>query len=157
MSEIFRTTIDIEATPDRVFDHFVQPELLVRWMGDVARLEASDGGVFSVDINGVLIRGHFVRVDRPRLIEIAWGEAGNGAMPPGVTRLRVTLEAQGSVTRVTLEHAGLVPAEMAKHALGWPHFMERLGIAASGGDPGPDPWKTLPPSGGVQNPPARAS
>lgn len=75
MSETFRTSIDIEAAPESVFDHFVKPELIVRWMGDFARLEAIDGGVFSVDINGVLIRGHFVRVDRPRLIEIAWGEA----------------------------------------------------------------------------------
>ena len=40
MSDSFRTSIDVEATPERVFDHFVRPELLVRWMGDVARLEA---------------------------------------------------------------------------------------------------------------------
>jgi hypothetical protein len=108
-------------------------------MGDVARLEAADGGVFSVDINGVLIRGHFVRIDRPNLIEIAWGEAGNEAMPPGTTRLRVTLEARGPITRVSLEHTGLVPSEAAKHAIGWPHFIERLGVAARGGDPGPIP------------------
>jgi uncharacterized protein YndB with AHSA1/START domain len=147
MSDAFRTSIDIEATPERVFDHFVQPKLLVRWMGDVARLEASDGGVFSVDINGVLIRGHFVRVDRPHLIEIAWGEAGNEAMPPGATRLRVTFQARGPLTRVELEHTGLVPAEAAKHGIGWPHFIERLGVAASGRDPGPDPWKTSLPGG----------
>jgi uncharacterized protein YndB with AHSA1/START domain len=42
MSETFRTSIDIAAAPERVFDHFVQPELLVRWMGDFARLEAVD-------------------------------------------------------------------------------------------------------------------
>ncbi len=107
MSETFRTSIDIEATPERVFDHFVQPALLVRWMGDVARLEARDGGLFSVDINGVLIRRHFVRVE--------------------------------------LTHSGLVPSEAAKHAIGWPHFTERLGLAASGRDPGPDPWRTAPP------------
>lgn len=157
MTETYRTSLDIEAAPDQVFDHFVRPELLVRWMGDVARLEAEDGGIFSVDINGVLIRGHFVRVDRPRLIEIAWGEAGNAAMPPGATRLRVTFEARGSSTHVELEHAGLVPSEAAKHALGWPHFIERLGVAAGGKDPGPDPWKTSPPPGGVQNPPAGAT
>jgi uncharacterized protein YndB with AHSA1/START domain len=157
MTETYRTAIDIEAPPDRVFDHFVQPELLVRWMGDVARLEAEDGGIFSVDINGVLIRGHFVRVDRPRLIEIAWGEAGNDAMPPGATRLRVTFEAHGTITHVELEHAGLVPTEAAKHVIGWPHFTERLGFAASGRDPGPDPWKTSPPPGSVQNPPAGAT
>lgn len=145
MSETFQTRIDIEATPERVFDHFVQPELIVRWMGDVARLEAKDGGLFSVDINGVLIRGHFVRVERPRLLEIAWGEAGNAAMPPGTTHLRVTFEARGPVTRVELTHSGLAPSEAAKHAIGWPHFTERLVVAAAGRDPGPDPWKTAPP------------
>jgi len=146
MSETFRTSIEIAATQEEVFDYFVKPELLVRWMGDVARLEAADGGVFSVDINGVLIRGHFVRIDRPRCLEIAWGEAGNAAMPPDATRLRVTFEARGTLTHVELEHTGLVPAEAAKHAIGWPHFIDRLGIAARGEDPGSDPWKTAPPT-----------
>jgi len=145
MSDAFRTSFDIEATPERVFDHFVQPELLVRWMGDFARLQATEGGTFSVDINGVLIRGHFVRVERPKLLEIAWGEAGNESMPPGSTRLSVTFEARGPVTRVELVHTGLVPSESAKHTLGWPHFIERLAVAAAGGDPGIDPWKTSPP------------
>ena len=145
MSETFRTSIDIAAPPEEVFDHFVRPELLVRWRGDFARLEAVAGGVFSVDINGVLIRGHFVRVERPSLIEIAWGEAGNAAMPPGATRLVVTLLAHDGRTRVTLEHSGLVPGEAGKHAVGWPHFLERLAVAAAGADPGPDPWKTAPP------------
>jgi uncharacterized protein YndB with AHSA1/START domain len=145
MSDTYRTSIDIDATPEQVFDHFVRPELLVRWMGDVARLEAVEGGLFSVDINGVLIRGHFVRMDRPHLLEIAWGEAGNEVMPPGATKLRVTFEARGRKTHVELEHSGLVPAEAAKHAIGWPHFIERLGIAAAGGDLGPDPWKISPP------------
>jgi uncharacterized protein YndB with AHSA1/START domain len=142
MTAAYRTHVDIEAPPEQVFDHFVRPELLVRWMGNVARLEAVEGGTFSVDINGVLIRGHFVRVERPRFLEIAWGEAGNAGMPPGATRLRLTFEARGNSTRVELEHSGLNPTESAKHATGWPHFIERLAIAARGGDPGPDPWKT---------------
>jgi uncharacterized protein YndB with AHSA1/START domain len=145
MSETFRTSIDIAATQDEVFDYFVRPELLVRWMGDFARLEASVGGLFSVDINGVLIRGHFVRLERPNLIEIAWGEAGNAAMPPGATRLVVSLAPHASGTRVTLEHSGLVPGEAKKHAIGWPHFIDRLAVAARSGDAGADPWKTAPP------------
>ena len=142
MSDTFRTSIEIAAEPDRVFDHFVEPALLVRWMGDHARLETRDGGVFAVDINGVIIRGHFVRVERPNVIEIAWGEAGNDAMPPGSTRLVVRLTAQGGGTLVELEHHGLTPAETTKHAMGWPHFLARLGVLASGDDPGPDPWAT---------------
>ena len=145
MSEAFRMSIDIAATQEQVFDYFVRPELLVRWMGDFARLEATAGGVFSVDINGVLIRGHFVQVERPNLIEIAWGEAGNEAVPPGATRLVVTFSAHGDGTRVTVAHSGLAPAEAKKHAIGWPHFIERLAVAASGVDPGPDLWKTAPP------------
>ena len=144
MNETYETSIEIAASPEEVFEYFVRPELLVRWMGDFARLEASAGGVFSVDINGVLIRGHYVRIERPRLIEIAWGEAGNAAMPPGATRLVVTLAPHGAGTRLTLEHSGLLPSEAKKHTIGWPHFIERLATAARGADPGPDPWKTSP-------------
>jgi uncharacterized protein YndB with AHSA1/START domain len=140
MSETYRTEIEIAAPPERVFDHFVQPDLLVRWMGDFARLDARDGGLFAVDINGVIIRGTFVRVERPRLVEIAWGEAGNEEMPPGSTHLIVRFSARGEGTLVEVEHRGLSPGEAAKHATGWPHFLGRLRSLASGGDPGADPW-----------------
>ena len=66
-------------------------------------------------------------------------------MPPGATRLRVTFEARGPITRVELEHTGLVPSEAAKHAIGWPHFIARLGVTASGGIPGPDPMEDVAP------------
>lgn len=130
MTDSFETSIEIEATADAVFDHFVKPELLVRWMGDVARLDSHEGGTFSVDINGVLIRGSFVRIQRPNLIEIAWGEAGNEVMPPGATRLVVTLEQRQNVTVVVLRHSGLLSPEKDKHTIGW-HFLSRLILAAS--------------------------
>lgn len=144
MSDIFRVSVEIAVEPDRVFDHFVKPELLVRWMGDFAQLEARQDGLFRVDINGVLIRGHFVRVDRPHVVEIAWGEAGNADMPPGATRLIVRFTAIASGTRLELEHTGLAAPEAAKHAVGWPHFLGRLAILAAGGEPGLDPWATAP-------------
>lgn len=140
MSDPYTTSLFIAAAPETVFDHFVRPELLVRWMGDHARLSATVGGLFSVDINGVLIRGSYVSIDRPSRLEIAWGEAGNRLMPPGSTRLVVTLSAEDGGTRLRLEHSGLVPEEAAKHAIGWPHFLGRLAILAAGGDPGPDPF-----------------
>lgn len=134
----YKTSIDIEADPEVVFDHFVQPELLVRWMGDYAKLDAKDGGEFAVDINGVIIRGRFVVVDRPRLIEIAWGEAGNELMPPGSTKLVVRFERRGNATHVELEHSGLHAEEAKKHAMGWPYFLGRLAAAGRGGDAGID-------------------
>lgn len=148
MSTTFRTEVEIEASPERVFDYFTQPEMLVRWMGDYARLDARAGGLFSVDINGVLIRGSYLRIERPHLIEIAWGEAGNDGMPPGATRLVVRFTAKGDSTLVQLEHAGLSDHESEKHAIGWPHFLERLRVLGGGGDPGVDPWFEAPPRGG---------
>jgi uncharacterized protein YndB with AHSA1/START domain len=145
MSETFRTTIDIAAAPERVFDNFLKPELLVRWMGDFAQLDANPGGLYSVDINGVLIRGHFVRIERPSLLEIAWGEAGNAAMPPGTTRLIIRFTALANGTRIELEHTDLASSEAIKHAVGWPHFLGRLASTAAGHDPGRDPWATATP------------
>lgn len=138
---VYRTEIEVDAPPERVFDHFVRPELMVRWMGDYARLEARDGGLFAVDINGVIIRGSFVRVERPALLEVAWGESGNAEMPPGSTRVVVRFEPRGGGTLVTLEHHGLSAGEASKHALGWPHFLGRLRVLAGGGDPGVDPLR----------------
>jgi uncharacterized protein YndB with AHSA1/START domain len=37
--ETFRTSIEIDAAPADVFEHFLKPELLVRWMGNWARLD----------------------------------------------------------------------------------------------------------------------
>jgi uncharacterized protein YndB with AHSA1/START domain len=136
----FRTTLEIAASVETVFEHFVDPTLLVSWMGDWAELDPRPGGCFAVDINGVIIRGSYVRVERPHGIEIAWGEQGNPLMPPGATRLSVRLRAIEGGTRLELEHDGLAETEAEKHAVGWPHFLERLRVRAPGGDPGRDPW-----------------
>jgi uncharacterized protein YndB with AHSA1/START domain len=144
----YSTRMEIAAPPEKVFAYFVQPELLVRWMGDYARLEAVQDGVFSVDINGVLIRGHYIALDPPSRIEIAWGELGNKDMSPGSTRLVIELHAVAEGTLLELTHSDLSIQEKAKHAIGWPHFLKRLAIAASGGDVGPDPWAANPPTAG---------
>lgn len=142
MSEAYSQTLDIKAPPERVFSYFVDPKRIVRWMGDFARLEAVVDGAFSVDINGVLIRGHYVSLKPPHLIEIAWGELGSDVMPPGATRLVIELAATDGGTRLTLTHSGLHESERGNYAVGWEHFLERLASISEGIDPGPDPFAT---------------
>ena len=47
--------------------------------------------------------------------------------------------------RVTLTHRGLPSAEeRANHGHGWELYLGRLAVAATGGEPGPDPNATAP-------------
>jgi hypothetical protein len=43
-------------------------------------------------------------------------------------------------------HRDLSPEQAASHRVGWDHYLDRLEIAAAGGDPGEDTWIKNPPS-----------
>ena len=139
-AEPYTASVHIEAHPERVFAYFTQPEAMVRWMGDFALLEAAPGGEFRVDINGVPVRGRYLEVEPPRRLLISWGHAGSERLPPGASTVEVRLTPAGGGTDVEIVHRDLPEPERSGHARGWPHFLDRLVIAAAGGDPGPDPW-----------------
>ena len=50
----------------------------------------------------------------------------------------VPLHREGDKTRVRLVHRGLPADAVEDHGRGWAHYLERLSIAAAGGDTGPD-------------------
>ncbi len=136
----YSTSLFVEAAPEQVFDCLVLPELMVRWMGERALLQAVAGGRFEVDINGVLIRGEFIEVNRPRRLVVSWGQLGNDLLPPGASRVVFELVAERGGTLLTLTHDGLPELEAKKHEIGWPHFLGRMAVVAGGGDPGRDPF-----------------
>jgi uncharacterized protein YndB with AHSA1/START domain len=113
---------------------------MVRWMGDWADLDPVDGGSFTVDINGVPIRGHYLAVEPPHRVVFTWGVAGNAGHPPGSSTVEITLRPDGRGTVLELVHADLPAEELPQHGVGWGHFLHRLATVAAGGDPGPDPW-----------------
>ena len=128
----FATSIDIEAPPEVVFAHLVTPEGMVAWMGEHAKLEATPGGTFAVDIGGVPVRGEYLEVDPPRLVVVSWGVAGSAHLPAGSSRVEFRLTALGAGigTRLDLVHSGLPADEQPKHAQGWAHCLDRLADAA---------------------------
>jgi uncharacterized protein YndB with AHSA1/START domain len=138
----YATSVRIQATPAEVFPYLTDGDLLVRWMGDWARLDPQPGGDFTVDINGIPIRGTFVEVDPPHRLVLTWGAAGSEVLPPGSTTVEITLRPDGDHTVLELVHRDLPPEELERHGIGWGHFLDRLVVAGAGGDPGPDPWAT---------------
>lgn len=139
----YTTSIEIEATPAEVFDYLVTDAGMTAWMGQHASLDPRPGGGFAVDIAGYAIRGQHVEVDRPRRVVVSWGVSGSPDLPPGASRVEFTLTPTDGGTRVDLTHSGLPDDHLDGHADGWTHFLPRLRVAASGGDPGEDDWVPL--------------
>ena len=135
----FTTHIDIDASPEEVFDHLTTVAGLLSWMGEWAELEAVPGGVFAVNIQGTPVRGRYLEVERPRRVRVSWGMAGNDDFPPGTSWVEFRLVRQGEGTRLHLHHTGLPDSRTPTHERGWTHYLARLTGAVAGADPGPDP------------------
>jgi uncharacterized protein YndB with AHSA1/START domain len=142
----YTTTVDIAAPPEIVFEHLVTVEGMLAWMGQHADLHPIPGGGFSVDINGVPIRGAYLDIDPPHRVVVSWGVAGSDEHPPGSSRVEFTLTPTTDGTRLALVHSGLPESQKPMHSEGWAHFLARLQQAAVGIEPGADPWATAAPA-----------
>lgn len=137
--------VRIDASPETVFDFFVDADKMLMWKGVRAELDPRPGGVFRVHVSPEWVAsGEFVAVEPPVRVAFTWGWENDAVdLPPGSTLVDVTLVSDGDATLVRLRHSGLPDENSLKsHAEGWTHFLARLTIVASGGDPGPDPWAT---------------
>ena len=86
--------------------------------------------------------GRFVEVDPPSRVTFTWGwELEPLAVPPQSTAVEVSLTREGDETLVRLTHRRLPPDSVDFHNAGWGHYLPRLVAAASGAEPGPDPWQ----------------
>jgi uncharacterized protein YndB with AHSA1/START domain len=134
--------VRIDAPPEVVFAYFTDPDRMTTWKGVVADLDPRPGGVYRVDINGTdVARGEYVEVRPHERVVFTWGWEGDGnPVPPGSSTVEVTLVPDGDATIVRLRHSGLPGGAHDPHAEGWEHYLDRLAVAAAGGDPGPDRW-----------------
>jgi uncharacterized protein YndB with AHSA1/START domain len=131
----------IDASPETVWEFLVDPEKIVRWKGVEAQLDAREGGAYRVlVIPGHTAIGEVVECDPPRRLVHTWGWE-DGELVPGSTTVEYELIPEGSGTRLKFTHRDLPSRESAEsHTHGWDHYLPRLATAASGGDPGRDPW-----------------
>jgi uncharacterized protein YndB with AHSA1/START domain len=142
--------LQIDASPETVWDFLVDPVLMTRWMGEVAELDPQPGGMYRVRVlPGNVARGEFVALDPPRRLVLTWGweemrpgsSVEPGTLPPGASTVEFDLEPNGGGTLLRFTHRDLPSTEAAaSHGEGWDHYLGRLTTAASGGDPGRDNW-----------------
>lgn len=124
--KVLTATIRIAAPPDAVFPYFVDPALLIQWIGEWADLHPEPGGVFALDVSSTPVRGEYVEIHPPRRVVFAWGVAGRESLPPGSTTVEVVLTADGPDTVVELLHHDLPDKEYDNHLEGWTAMLGRL-------------------------------
>ena len=141
---VIEREIRIAASPETVFDYFVDPDKMVEWKGRKAELDPRPGGLYRVDISDQAVaRGEYLEIDAPSRVVFTWGwEGTSNPVPPGSSRVEISLQPDGDGTLVRLRHLDLPEAEREIHGHGWDHYLSRLAQAAEGKDPGSDPHAT---------------
>jgi uncharacterized protein YndB with AHSA1/START domain len=138
----------IDAAPETVWEHLVDPVKAARWMGIAVEITPVAGSPYRCNvIPGHTAAGEVVEVDPPRRLVITWGwepgEDGAHPVPPGTSTVEFELTPEASGTRLRFAHRDLPNADAAQqHTVGWEHYLSRLVVVAAGGDAGADPWVT---------------
>ena len=136
-----------------MFGHFTDPERYQRWQGNRAELDPRPGGISRVEMSEpfhTVVSGTFVEIERPTRIVYTWGFERRDWLPdgmrvdPGTSTVEITLTPDGDGTLLRLRHSGLpnVPA-CQFHTWGWDITLDRLVVAAEGGDPGANPFDRI--------------
>lgn len=127
-------SVEIRATPERLFPLLTDPDALVRWWPDVAELEPRMGGRVKMVFRGgeSVVTGEVTRFEPPFALGFTWVRAET----PGVITqvdLNVTPLGEGRC-RVEVVHAGWeqAPELRSMHDLGWSHFLTCLVDLAEG-------------------------
>jgi uncharacterized protein YndB with AHSA1/START domain len=139
MAELTREVV-MDASPTTIFPFLTDPSQHVLWMGTEVELDPRAGGVYRVLAQGSHPAvGKFVEVvaDEKVVFTFGWDEPGH-PIPAGSTEVEITLIPDGGKTRVRLVHRGLPEDAIKDHTQGWDHYLDRLAVAAAGGDAGPD-------------------
>ncbi len=139
MAELTRDTL-IDASPQTIWPFLVDPTRHVEWLGTIADIDPRPGGHYRVLVRGQHPSvGEYVEVvPFERVVfTFGWDQPGN-PITPGSSRVEISLHPEGDMTRVRLTHSGIPAEAVGDHTGGWDHYLDRLSIRASGGDPGPD-------------------
>ena len=137
---VVQREVQIAAPPATVFAFLTDPDRIVSWMGVEAMTEAHPGGLYFLKVRSDRVaRGAFREVVPVHRLAYSFGWEGDEEVPPGSSLVEIDLVDRDGGTLLRMTHSGLPnEAQCAGHDRGWAHYLGRLGIAATGRNPGID-------------------
>ena len=144
-NEAVHCSVKIDAPPEAVWPFLVDAEKMQQWCGQVVNIDPKPGGSYRVQIQEpIVMSGSYKEVVPNEKVVIAWGWEGDAlGVPPGSSTVEISLHKDGDGTIVKLVHSGLPEPARVHHGDGWTHYLNRLAIVGTGGDPGRDPKETM--------------
>jgi len=126
----------LDATPDVVFDEWVDADALAEWMcprparTTAITLDARIGGAFRFDVTDdgteLVITGRYLELERPRRLQFSWSCTA-WSDPRIESVVTVTLDGYGNgQTLMTITHVLLPPDQAAGHEGGWARIAMQL-------------------------------
>ncbi len=133
----------IAAPPERVFEYWTDPDLLVRWFGPegydipVHSQDATPGGRWrttmrATDGRQLTVSGVYRAVEPPHRLVFTWGWDEEDGVRGPETEVTVTFEPTPGGTRLVLQQQTFEAKESRdNHRAGWSPSLERLARVAA--------------------------
>jgi uncharacterized protein YndB with AHSA1/START domain len=113
-------TVVIQADQQTVFSFFTDNDRWASWWGAGSTIDPTSGGrVYIRHANGVESSGEVVEVRPPTRIVFTYGFNSGHPIPPGSSRVTISLEPQGVATRLDLRHEFPEASNRDEHVQGW--------------------------------------
>jgi uncharacterized protein YndB with AHSA1/START domain len=125
-------TITIEAFPDTVFRFFTDSARWAAWWGAGSSIDARPGGAMRIrHPNGVEVSGEVLEVAEGERIAFTYGYVSGQPIPPGASRVTITLRPVETGTELRLTHAFADEAACGMHVQGWRFQLSLFGNAVA--------------------------
>lgn len=136
-----QVTRRFEASPERVFDAWLDPETAGKWLfatatGQMVRAEvdARVGGSFIFtdrrDGQDIEHMGEYLEIERPRRLVFTFAVTGFLHL---VTRVTIEIVPVGTGCELTLTHDGVLPEYESRTKMGWGKLLEKLAETTGAG------------------------
>ncbi|MDQ6885061.1 MAG: SRPBCC domain-containing protein [Candidatus Dormibacteraeota bacterium] len=118
----------VRAPREIVFSYLTDPARMAMWIGGPVTSQVRPKGRYRIQMrDGPTAAGEYTEIDPPRRLVFTWGVEGDKSLPPGSTRVEISLTQVGETTTVRLRHFGLPDAlAQSLHTEGWTARLAQL-------------------------------